>query len=283
MNSGLSLMSLFATGAHRGNHKSTVNPRLSGLVHSVKDQICFWDLVKVNTRLKKAVQLMNKCGSKKKQILIVGTSHHVKSVAQDFAKKFLNEEMPFVCNRWIGGTLTNRKTIGVSITGIKKIESYEENERFYKSLSAGEKLNLREKKERGLRLFGGIRMMKTVKPGCVIVLDAANNRSAIKEAEKMGIPVVILTNANVTYLPQEKGTSNYIIPCNNNSIKTVNLVMETLVESYNDGLKSYVEEIKPEVKKEALTQDRNRAPRPQSSNQRPQGSNFDRNNQRARA
>ena len=59
--------------------------------------------------------------------------------------------------------------------------------------------------------------------------------------------------------------------------------METLVESYNDGLKSYVEEIKPEVKKEALTQDRNRAPRPQSSNQRPQGSNFDRNNQRARA
>ena len=285
MNSSLSLMSLFATGAHRGNHKSTVNPRLSGLIHSVKDQICFWDLTKVNSRLDKALLLMNKCGSKKQQIMIVGTSHHVKDVVQDFAKKFASEEMPYVCNRWIGGTLTNRKTINISVTEIKKVESYEENERFYKSLSAGEKLQLREKKERGLRLFGGIRVMKSVKPGCLIILDAANNRSAIKEAEKMNIPVIILTNANITYLPNEK--LNYIIPCNNNSIKTINLIMETLVDSYNTGLKNFVEEVKPEKpqpKEGEPNENRSDNRRDGRRDSRPnRGSGFGRNEQRTRA
>lgn len=247
MSSNLSLMNLFQTGAQRGNSKSKLNPKLAKYVYTVKDQICFWDLVKVKKNIDEAILLMNKNGSKKRQILLVGTSHHVKGLVENLSKEFLNEEMPYVCNRWIGGTLTNRKTINISVNGIKKIESYEQNEKFYKNLSSNEKLILSKNKNRSNRLFGGIRSLKAAKPGCVIIFDGANNSSAMKEAEILGIPLIIITNASTIYLPTKNAI---IIPCNNNSIKTVELIAKELLLGYNEGLKSFVEEIKAEKKPE---------------------------------
>ena len=247
MSSNLSLMNLFQTGAQRGNKKSKLNPKLAKYVYTVKDQICFWDLVKVKTNIDEAVALMNKNGSKKRQILLVGTSHHVKELVENLSKEFLNEEMPYVCNRWIGGTLTNRKTINISVNGIKKIESYEQNEKFYKNLTSNEKLILSKNKNRSNRLFGGIRTLKAAKPGCVVIFDGANNSSAMKEAEILGIPLIVVTNASTIYLPTK---NTIIIPCNNNSIKTVELIAKELLLGYNEGLKSFVEEIKAEKKPE---------------------------------
>lgn len=247
MSSNLSLMNLFQTGAQRGNSKSKLNPKLAKYVYTVKDQICFWDLVKVKKNIDEAILLMNKNGSKKRQILLVGTSHHVKGLVESVSKEFLNEEMPYVCNRWIGGTLTNRKTINISVNGIKKIESYEQNEKFYKNLSSNEKLILSKNKNRSNRLFGGIRSLKAAKPGCVIIFDGANNSSAIKEAEILEIPLIVITNASTIYLPTKNAI---IIPCNNNSIKTVELIAKELALGYNEGLKSFVEEIKAEKKPE---------------------------------
>ena len=247
MSSNLSLMNLFQTGAQRGNKKSKLNPKLAQYVYTIKDQICFWDLVKVKKNIDEAITLMNKNGSKKRQILLVGTSHHVKELVENASKEFLNEEMPYVCNRWIGGTLTNRKTINISVNGIKKIESYEQNEKFYKNLSSNEKLILSKNKNRSNRLFGGIRTLKAAKPGCVIIFDGANNSSAMKEAEILGIPLIIITNASTIYLPTKNAI---IIPCNNNSIKTVELISKELVLGYNEGLKNFVEEIKVEKKPE---------------------------------
>ena len=247
MSSNLSLMNLFQTGAQRGNSKSKLNPKLAKYVYTVKDQICFWDLVKVKQNIDKAVELMNKNGSKKRQILLVGTSHHVKGLVETMSKDFLNEEMPFVCNRWIGGTLTNRKTINISVNGIKKIESYEQNEKFYKNLTSNEKLNLKKTKDRSTRLFGGIRTLKSAKPGCVLIFDGADNSAAMKEAEILDIPLIVITNASTIYLPNK---NTIIIPCNNNSIKTVELIAKELITGYNEGLKNFVEEIKAERKPE---------------------------------
>jgi small subunit ribosomal protein S2 len=234
----LSLMSLFEVGAHRGNKKSKLNPKLRKSVFGTDKGMTLIDLVKTKDSLEKVSSLFYSLGSKKKQILIVGTSKHLTVKTQEISEQFKPEQMPYVNHRWLGGTLTNWPTIKKTLNTLEKLRNIEGDANFLSKLSKNERLSIKRKKEKIERFFAGLTKLKSNKPAAVFVLDTPENDIAIKEAEIMNIPVIALTNTSTTFLPSSLDNT---IVCNINSINTIELVLNLLVESYNEGYKDSIE------------------------------------------
>jgi small subunit ribosomal protein S2 len=238
--SQVSLMSLYQVGAQRGNRKSRLNPKLKDRVYGYVGGLCLIDLVKTQSSLSSCSELLYKLGQKRRQILIVGTSRHIAPKVEEYAAKFEGETMPFVNSRWLGGTITNWSTIKKTLKSLEKLQKIEENKDFFSKLSKNEQLNLKKKKEKILRFFKGLVNLKSSRPGAVLVLDANSNPIAIKEAESAGIPVIALTNTTVDVLPKNL---KYTVVSNVNSTKSVDLIMNSLIEAYNTGVQSSLQKV----------------------------------------
>lgn len=230
----ISLMNLFQVGAHRGNRRSKLNPRLRTKVYGFSKGLCLIDLSSTNTSIDFASQLLQKIGSRKKQILVVGTSKHISPLVVDMSKKFVFP-MPYVNNRWLGGTLTNWSTVRKTLKDKDKKERIIANQDFFSKLARNEQLGIERELEKLRAIFDGLVSMKTNKPGAIIVLDADLNKVSIKEAQKLGIPVIALTNTSTVFLPD---TLESTICINTNSTKAVELILNHFVESYNAGVNS---------------------------------------------
>jgi small subunit ribosomal protein S2 len=230
----LSLMSLFEVGAHRGNRRSKLNPRLKPKVYGFSKGLCLIDLATTNQAIDKASQILNSLGSKKRQILVVGTSKHISPLVTATASKF-NLAMPYVNNRWLGGTLTNWSTIRKTLKNKEKLEKIIAKEEFFSKLPRNEQLGIQRELAKLRIIFDGLVNLKSNRPGAIIVLDADENEVAIKEAEKLRIPVIAITNTSTVFLP---ANSNTTICLNTNSTKAVDLVLNKFVDSYNAGAKS---------------------------------------------
>lgn len=237
--SNLSLMGLYEVGAHRGNSKTTLNPKLRSKVHSFNNGIAVIDLAQTLENIEHVAAFMQKLGSKKKQILFVGTSKHIKAKVQPYSALFKGSTMPFVDKRYIGGTFSNWVTIKETLKTLKKLESIQLNADFFKKLARKEQLSINKEQTKINATFGGLRHLKSAKPAVVVVLDAANETVVIKEAQVMGIPVICLTNTAILSLP--KDMQNTLV-FNINSTNAVDLVMNTLSEAYNSGLLEVVKE-----------------------------------------
>ena len=229
----LSLANLYQLGAHRGNSKSKLNPKLKDKVHSYKNNICTIDLVSTIESLSKVKDLFQKLGQKKKQVLIVGTSGHLSDKVQTFSKLFPNFEMPYVNVRWLGGTLTNWLTIKKNLKILEKLENIKSDEKFFATLARNEQLRISRKIQKMGKFFDGLKNLKTNRPGAILILDGGQNDIAIKEAELVGIPVVCLTNTYIQTLPKN---INYTVLCNNNSISAVDFIVNEFVHSYTNGM-----------------------------------------------
>ncbi len=238
--SQISLMSLFTVGAHRGNKKSKLNPRLKSKVFGYDKGLCLINLVETKSSLDETLNLLTKLGQKRKQVLIVGTSKHLQQITRDFSTAFTGTQMPYVDTRWPGGTLTNYTTIKKTLKALEKLQSMESNKEFFEKLPKNQQLEIVEEREKKEKIFKGLVQLKNNKPGAVIVLDANENPIAIQEAELMNIPVIALTNTSTIKLPKNL---DYTILCNINSIKTIELILEELAQSYNQGITQEVAEM----------------------------------------
>jgi small subunit ribosomal protein S2 len=246
----LSLANLYQLGAHRGNSKSKLNPKLKSQVYSYANNQCTIDLVSTIDSITKVKDLFYKLGQKKKQILVVGTSRHLSAKVQEFSSTF-SAPMPFVNVRWLGGTLTNWLTIKKNIKILEKFESMKADATFFASLARNEQLSISRKISKMSKFFDGLKILKTNRPGAILVLDAAQNDIAIKEAELIGVPVVSMTNTFIQTLPKN---SAFNILFNNNSISAVDFVTNELISSYNQGSAASVptENVNKEVKKQPV-------------------------------
>ncbi len=228
----ISLMHLFSLGAHRGNKKSALNPRLKKRVYGVNKGLSVIDLVETKASLERCARLLDKIGQKKGQLLVVGTSVHTKKIVEDFVSKVTNGQAAYVNYRWLGGTLTNWSTIRKTLKTLDKTKSMVSDRDFFDRLSRNEQLALSRKLVKLEKFFNGLTVLKNNKPSAVIVLDAKDNPVAIKEAEAMKIPVIAITNTNVGVLPEDL---QYTIVCNTSSINCLKLIMEVLSDAYNEG------------------------------------------------
>lgn len=216
---------LWAAGVQFGHQTKRWNPKMAPFIYGVKNKNHIIDLQKTMTQLEIATELLFKMGEKGNKILFVGTKRSAKNAVKEAALRSANF---YVNQRWLGGTLTNIKTILIGIKALWKIEEEEENG----------KLALRTKKEQILIMkekakleknIGGIKQMNKL-PSLLIVVDPKTDEIAVKEAIKLNIPVIALCDTNV-----DPDMVSIAIPANDDLPESVNIIINNLVEAYAEG------------------------------------------------
>ena len=237
-------MDLYKIGSHRGNKASKLNPKLKKYVYGTQQGMSLIDLALMQQKLENVENFLKHLGKSNKQLIVVGTSTHVKPVTEKIAKE-MGRGMPFVSNRWLGGTLTNWSTVKKTLKTLEKNENIISNEKFFKELSRNEQLILTRETEKLRKIFGGLVDLKSNRPGALLVLDASENVVAIKEADLMNIPVIALSNTGALDLPTKL---DYTVVCNTNSTKLLTMLTERFIEAYGSGVEESLKAIENEKK-----------------------------------
>lgn len=220
----VTIKDLLDAGAHFGHQKKRWNPKMQKFIFEVRDGLIIIDLSKTLQQLRKAFKVVEDVVASRKSILFVGTKKQAKAVIRDCAEgcgEF------YVCERWLGGMLTNMTTIRQSIKTLEKIE---------KKIAIGDASGLTKKEltvltKEQIKLeknLSGIRAMRKL-PGLLIVVDPSNEHIAVAEANKLNIPVMALVDTNCDPDP-----IHYPIPCNDDALKSVKLIVQALTKAIID-------------------------------------------------
>lgn len=220
-----SVEALLESGAHFGHLTRRWNPKMRKFIYTERNGIHIIDLRKTKVLLDIASEAAHDAASQGKVVLFVGTKNQAKESIQNAAKRC---GAYYVSERWLGGMLTNFSTIRKSIKRLASIDKMEADGTFEK-FTKKERLMLNRERERLRRVFGGIEEMTRI-PGAIFVVDVKKEHIAIQEAKKLGIPVIGMVDTNC-----DPDTVNYPIPANDDSIRTIELIAETLAESVLSG------------------------------------------------
>lgn len=217
---------LLEAGAHFGHKTSRWHPKMAQYIHSKRDGTHIIDLVKTVEQLKRALSFIEETASEGKQVLVVGTKRQAQTIVRDLADK---TSMPFVTERWLGGMMTNRNTIGGRIKHLKDLEEKMENGALAAKYSKLEVQRYQEEIDEMNHIYGGIKDL-AAKPGAVFVTDITHDVNAVREARKLGVPVVAIvdTNADPTLI-------DYPIPANDDAIKTIQLIADYMQLAIETG------------------------------------------------
>ncbi|HWB39054.1 MAG TPA: 30S ribosomal protein S2 [Candidatus Saccharimonadales bacterium] len=217
---------LLEAGAHFGHKTERWHPKMAQYIHSKRGGTHIIDLTKTVDGLDKALSFLNKTASEGKQVLLVGT----KRQAQDIVKVAAEAtDMPYVVNRWLGGMLTNWNTIGDRVKHLQDLENKMASGELANKYNKLEVQRFQEEIDQMNMLYGGIKELNK-KPGAVFIVDIVHDANALREAVKLGVPVVALvdTNADPTQV-------KYPIPANDDAIKTIQLVVDYVQQSILSG------------------------------------------------
>ncbi len=214
---------LLECGAHFGHQKHRWNPKMKRYIFEERNGIYIIDLAKTIQQIRKAVEVVKEMVAKKKSILFVGTKKQAKSVVRECAEA--SGEF-YVCERWLGGMLTNLSTIRQSVKTLERIE---------KRIATGgegftkKELSVLSKEQIKLdRNLSGIRAMRKV-PGLLVVVDPGMEHIAVAEANKLGIPVMGLVDTNCDPDPVD-----YVIACNDDALKSIKLILQAVTQAIID-------------------------------------------------
>lgn len=219
----VTIQELIESGAHFGHQTRRWNPKMKRFIFEKRNGIYIIDLAKTLQQIRAAAQIVREVVAKRKSILFVGTKKQAKIVIQECAEECGEF---FVCERWLGGTLTNLSTIRQSVKTLERIEK--------RIASGGEGLKKKEismlsKEQAKLnRNLAGIRSMRKP-PGLLIVVDPGREHIAVAEANKLGIPVMALVDTNCDPDPID-----FIIACNDDALKSIKVVLSALMQAAID-------------------------------------------------
>ena len=221
----ISMKQLLEAGVHFGHQTRRWNPKMSEYIYTERNGIHIIDLQKSVGKVDEAYKAIADIVADGGTVLFVGT----KKQAQDaIATEAARCGMYFVNERWLGGMLTNFKTIQSRIQRLKDIEKMEEDGTF-DVLPKKEVTNLKKELEKLEKNLGGIKDMKEL-PGVMFVVDPRKEKIAISEAKKLGIPVVAIVDTNCD--PDEV---DYVIPGNDDAIRAVKLIASTISNAIIEG------------------------------------------------
>lgn len=207
---------LLEAGAHFGHKTSRWHPKMAPYIHSKRGGSHIIDLTKTVESLDTALQFLSETAAAGKQVLFVGTKRQAQDIVKEAAEA---TNMPFVVNRWLGGMLTNWNTIGGRVKHVKSLEERMANGELANKYSKLEVQRFQEEIDQMNSIYGGIKEMNS-RPGAVFVVDIVHDVNAVREATKMGIPVVALVDTNA-----DPSSVKYPIPCNDDAIKAIQLVV----------------------------------------------------------
>lgn len=223
---------MLEAGVHFGHQVRYWNPKMAPYIFGVRQKIHIINLEKTLPLYKQAVNFLSNVAAKKGRILFVGTKASTRDIVAEAAKRC---GMPYVNYRWLGGMLTNYKTIRLSIKRLKELEEMRDSAVFA-NLSKKEALTIMREITKLERNLGGIRDMGGL-PEVVFVLDVGHEKIAVSEASKLKIPLVGIVDTN-----HDPVGINYPIPGNDDSIKAIQLYLQGIVDAVVEARKNIVEE-----------------------------------------
>ncbi|MBR0488145.1 30S ribosomal protein S2 [Candidatus Saccharibacteria bacterium] len=222
------MKALLEAGAHFGHKTSRWHPKMAPYIHSKRQDAHIINLEKTVEALEVALPKITEIAKGDKKILFVGTKKQMKDIVKEAAESV---QMPYVTVRWVGGTLTNVETVNKQIRKLKDLERRMASGELENRYSKLEVQRFQEEIDLLNERYGGIKDMSE-QPAAVIVVDAMEDKNAVKEANVLNIPVFALTDTNVDPTPID-----YVIPMNDDSIKATKLVLDYFVEAIKDGRK----------------------------------------------
>ena len=221
----ISMKQLLEAGVHFGHQTRRWNPKMAQYIFTERNGIYIIDLQKTVRKIDEAYMFVRDIALEGKSILFVGTKKQAQESIEVEAKRC---GMFYVNNRWLGGTLTNFRTMQTRIKRLNDIDAMEKNGQF-DVLPKKEVIKLCAEREKLLKNLGGIREMKKL-PGALFIVDPRKERIAVTEARNLGIPIVAIVDTNCD--PDE---IDYVIPGNDDAIRAVKLIAGKLADAVLEG------------------------------------------------
>lgn len=226
----VTMRQMLEAGVHFGHQTRYWNPKMAPFIFGARSNIHIINLEKTLPLFNEAMKYLEQTAANRGKVLFVGTKRTTRKVLEEQA---LRCGMPYVNYRWLGGMLTNFKTIKQSINRMKDLEAMRDDGRLSR-FSKKEGLGMMRELEKLTHSLGGIRDMEKL-PEVMFVMDVGYEKNAIMEARKLGIPVVGIVDSNNSPMGID-----YIIPGNDDSIRAIQLYVETAAESIMRGKSSGV-------------------------------------------
>ena len=217
----ISMNYLLEAGVHFGHQKRRWNPKMKEYIYTTRDDIYIIDLSKTVKKLEEAYDALKKIAENGGKVLFVGTKKQAQEAVEEAA---VRTNMYFMNERWLGGTLTNFKTIRGRIRRLDEIEKQEEDGTF-DLLPKKEVVNIKKEYEKLNKNLRGIREMKKT-PDALVIVDPRKEDIAIKEAHKLGIPVFGIVDTNC-----DPDVVDYVIPGNDDAVRAVKLLIGALTNA----------------------------------------------------
>ena len=220
------IKALLESGAHFGHKTSRWHPKMAPYIHSKRQGGHIINLEKTVEALDKALPEISKIVASGKKVLFVGTKKQLKDITKAAAESV---NMPYVTVRWVGGTLTNVETVNRQIKKLQDLERRMASGELEARYSKLEVQRYQEEIDLLNERYGGNKDM-TEQPAAIIVVDACQDKNAIKEANSLNIPVFAIADTNV-----DPTNIDYIIPANDDAIKSVQLILDYIVAAIKEG------------------------------------------------
>ena len=217
----ISLRQLIDAGVHFGHQTNRWNPKMAPFIYGARNGIHIIDLDQTVRLFKRALEFVTHTVARGGQVLFVGTKRQAQEVISEEATR---SGQFHVIGRWLGGTLTNFRTMKVGIDRLRSLDQMDEDGTL-DTLAKKEALGLRRERDRLRKFVGGIKDMSGL-PAALFVIDPNHEHIAVSEANKLSIPVVALTDTNC-----DPDKINYLIPGNDDAIRSIKLVASSVADA----------------------------------------------------
>lgn len=225
----ITLEELLEAGAHFGHQARRWHPHMKPYLYGVQGGVHLFDLVQTKEGLEKAAEFVRQLAAEGKKMVFIGTKRQAVDIIREEAKRV---NAPFVSQRWLGGTITNWDQIRKSIRQLVKMREDREAGKFEK-YTKKEQVLLDRKITKLERFLNGLVELEKI-PEAMFVVDVKAELSAVKEAQKKGVPVIAIVDSNV-----DPDLVDYVIPANDDAIKSIKLLVTTIADAYNEGRQAF--------------------------------------------
>jgi len=232
----ISMKELLEAGAHFGHQTRRWNPKMKPYIYGARNGIYIIDLQQTLQMFNDAYRFVRDVRARGKSVLFVGTKRQAQDIVREETTRC---GQYYVNHRWLGGTLTNLKTIKQSVERLKRFEALKDRG-YYEALPKKEALKLEKERVKLERAIGGIKDMDRL-PGALFLIDAKKERIAIREAAILGIPTVALVDTN-----SDPDNIPYLIPSNDDAIRTLRLFTSRIADAVLEGAGIFEKNVRAE-------------------------------------
>jgi small subunit ribosomal protein S2 len=229
----VTMRQMLEAGVHFGHQTRYWNPKMAPYIFGHRNKIHIINLEKTLSLYQDALKFARQLASNRKAILFVGTKRQAREIVREEA---LRCQMPFVDHRWLGGMLTNFKTVKQSIKRLKEMETMQQDGTFER-ISKKEALGLTREMTKLQRSLGGIKEL-TALPDALFIIDVGYQKGAVAEANKLGVPVIGVVDTN--HNPEG---IQYVIPGNDDSSRAIRLYARGMADAVLEGRTQSLEEV----------------------------------------